>query len=141
MGARYVLAIDQGTTNTKVLLVGESGAVVARASRPLTQSYPRPAWVEQDPLAVWQSVRDAIDDCLSQLVGPDRLNLAAVAISNQREATLLWERDSGRPLGPVIGWQCHRTAAYCEELRARGLDPLLRERTGLTIDPMFSEPT
>ncbi len=130
-----ILAIDQGTTNTKVLLVDAHGGVVAQASRPLAQRYPQPAWVEQDADAIWQSVRDAIDDCLAAVPEP---RLAAIAITNQRESVTFWERRSGRPLGPVIVWQCRRTAAFCADLRARGLEPLLAERTGLAVDPLFS---
>jgi len=130
-----ILAIDQGTTNTKVLLVDAGGTVVAQASRPLTQSYPQPAWVEQDAAAVWQSVREAIDECLASVENPD---LAAIAVTNQRESVTLWERENGRPLGPVIVWQCRRTADFCAELCARGLGPMLAERTGLAIDPLFS---
>src|SRR5690349_21655808 len=115
-----ILAIDQGTTNTKVLLVNAQGQAVAQASRPLAQRYPQPAWVEQDADAIWQSVRAAIDQCLAIGAEPD---LAAIAITNQRESVMLWERDSGRPLGPVIIWQCRRTADFCAELRARGLAP------------------
>ncbi len=135
MSGELILAIDQGTTNTKALLLDAAGTIVARASRPLTQSYPHPAWIEQDPAAIWQSVREVIDDCLRQRRNPA---LAAVAITNQRETVMLWDRQTGRPLGPAIIWQCRRTAPFCEELRARGLEPLLRERTGLTIDPLFS---
>lgn len=130
-----ILAIDQGTTNTKVLLVDAHGSVIAQAARPLTQRYPRPAWVEQDARAIWQSVRDAIDACLASVAGP---RVAAIALTNQRESVALWERASGRPLGPVIGWQCRRTADVCADLRARGLVPFLAERTGLAIDPLFS---
>lgn len=136
--ARYILAIDQGTTNTKVLLVDDAGLVVARASRPLKQTYPEPAWVEQDPDEIWQSVREAIDAALSQAGKAAPSALSAVAISNQRESVTAWDRSTGKPLGPVIGWQCRRTASFCEELRARGLRGLLEERTGLTIDPLFS---
>ncbi len=131
----HLLAIDQGTTNTKVLLVDGAGRIVARASRPLGQSYPRPGWVEQDSGEIWLSVRAATDACLHEAGGPP---LAGVAITNQREAVLLWERATGKPLGPCIGWQCRRTASFCQDLRARGLEPLLRARTGLTIDPLFS---
>jgi glycerol kinase len=130
-----ILAIDQGTTNTKVLLVDGQGVVIAQASRPLTQSYPHPAWVEQDADAIWQSVRLAIDDCLAAVGEP---RLAAIAITNQRESVTLWERSSGRPLGPVVVWQCRRTADFCADLRGRGLAPWLAERTGLAIDPLFS---
>lgn len=130
-----ILAIDQGTTNTKVLLVDPRGAAIAQASRPLAQSYPQPAWVEQDAEAIWQSVRAAIDECLAAVAEP---NLAAIAISNQRESVTVWDRASGRPAGPVIVWQCRRTADFCAELRARDLAPWLAERTGLAIDPLFS---
>jgi glycerol kinase len=135
MKTDLVLAIDQGTTNTEALVLDSTGTIVARASRPLTQNYPHPAWVEQDPLAIWHSVREVIEDCLQQLTAPA---LAAVAITNQRETVMLWERHTGQPLGPCVVWQCRRTAPFCEELRGRGLEGLLRERTGLTIDPLFS---
>src|SRR5262245_31178496 len=91
-----ILAIDQGTTNTKVLLVDPGGTVVAQASRPLTQSYPQPAWVEQDAGAIWRSVREAIDECLGS-TGPELAkdpSLAAIAVTNQRESVMLWERES-----------------------------------------------
>src|SRR3954470_21748195 len=130
-----ILAIDQGTTNTKVLLVDPQGRIVAQASRPLTQRYPQPAWVEQDADAIWQSVREAIDACLAFVDDPQ---LAAIAITNQRESVTVWERASGRPLGPVIVWQCRRTADFCAELRRRGLAALLVQQTGLAIDPLFS---
>jgi glycerol kinase len=130
-----ILAIDQGTTNTKVLLVDAQGTVTAQASRPLAQRYPHPAWVEQDADAIWQSVREAIDECLAAAGAPA---LAAIAITNQRESAMLWERASGRPLGPVVVWQCRRTADFCAELRAHNLAHWLAERTGLAIDPLFS---
>lgn len=134
MSDACILAIDQGTTNTKAILVDAAGAIVAQAARPLAVSYPRPAWVEQDPLAIWRSVQAAAAECLAR----GGRHPAAIGISNQRETVLLWERASGRPLGPAVVWQCHRSAPLCQELAARGLEPLLRERTGLTIDPMFS---
>ncbi len=130
-----ILAIDQGTTNTKVLLVNPSGNVIARAARPLKQSFPQPAWVEQDATEIWLSVREAIDECLAAV---DEPRPAAIALTNQRESVVLWERQSGRPLGPVIGWQCRRTADFCSQLRARGLESFLAERTGLGVDPLFS---
>lgn len=130
-----ILAIDQGTTNTKVLLVDAHGGLIAQAARPLTQRYPRLAWVEQDADAIWRSVREAIDACLAAVADPQ---LAAIAITNQRESVTLWERDSGRVLGPVVVWQCRRTADFCTELRERGLAPWLAERTGLAVDPLFS---
>jgi glycerol kinase len=130
-----ILTIDQGTTNTKVLLINACGDVVAQAARALKQSYPQPAWVEQDADLLWQSVREALDECLTAIDDP---RPEAIAITNQRESVVLWDRQSGQALGPVIVWQCRRTADFCSQLRARGLEPFLKERTGLAIDPLFS---
>ena len=135
MSDECILAIDQGTTNTKAILVDTSGAIVAQASRAVSVQYPEPAWVEQDPLVLWTSVLQAIDECLGR--GSAKTPVA-LGITNQRETILLWDRRTGEPLGPAIVWQCHRAAPFCQELAARGLEPLVRERTGLTIDPMFS---
>jgi len=130
-----ILAIDQGTTNTKALIVGPSGAILARGSQPTGISYPRPGWVEQDAQKVWRCTRDAIDACLSGVEDPD---VAAVAVTNQRETALVWERETGQPVGPCVVWQCRRSAPFCNQLKMQGLEPLLRERTGLQVDPMFS---
>ncbi len=130
-----VLAIDQGTTNTKVLLFDEAARVVAQASRPLGIEFPRPGWVEQDARAIWRSVEEALSDCLA---AAGRIDIAAVAVTNQRETVLLWDRKTGSPVGPAIVWQCRRTTEFCDTLRARGLQPQLEAATGLTIDPLFS---
>lgn len=130
-----ILAIDQGTTNSKAVLVGANGRVIGDASAPVSIRYPQPAWVEQDPIAIWESVRAAMDRCLTDY--PNQ-QIAAIAITNQRESALLWERATGTPLGPCITWQCRRTAPFCQSLAAQGLEPLLRQRTGLTLDPLFS---
>jgi glycerol kinase len=132
---RHVLAIDQGTTNTKVLLVDEQGEVVARGSRPLEISFPQPGWVEADGRAIWQSVDGAVADGLARAGGgrPD-----AVAITNQRESVLVWDRQTGEPVGPCIIWQCRRTSALCDALRRHGAETLVRSKTGLTLDPLFS---
>src|SRR5262245_10047072 len=98
-----ILALDQGTTNTKALLVNASGEVIARAARSVRQSYPQSAWVEQDAEAIWQSVREVIDECLAAV---DHLQPEAIAITNQRESVVMWERQSGRSVSPVIVWQC-----------------------------------
>jgi glycerol kinase len=131
----YILAIDQGTTNTKVILVNALGECIALASKPVDIQFPKPAWVEQDANIIWQSVKDAIDECLIKANQP---TLAAIGITNQRESILVWERESGKPLGPVITWQCRRSAPFCETLRERNLSKTLQEKTGLTIDPLFS---
>jgi glycerol kinase len=130
-----VLAIDQGTTNTKAIVVGRDGKILARASVPVEIAFPKPAWVEQNPIAIWEGVEAVIDSCLKQ-ISPDRPTV--LGISNQRETVLTWDRRTGEPLGPAVVWQCRRTADFCQELRDRGLEPFLRERTGLTVDPLFS---
>jgi glycerol kinase len=130
-----ILTIDQGTTNTKVLLVGADGEVIARASRPVATTFPRPGWVEQDAAAVWRTVASAIDDCLARSGGTQP---TAVAITNQRESALIWDRATGQPVGPVVVWQCRRTAPLCEHLQADGASPLVIRTTGLAIDPLFS---
>jgi glycerol kinase len=130
-----VLAIDQGTTNTKAIVVDRDGKILARASMPVEITFPKPAWVEQNPIAIWQGVEAVIDSCLKQ-VWPRVPKV--LGISNQRETVLIWDRYTSEPLGPAIVWQCRRTADFCHELRDRGLEPLLRERTGLTVDPLFS---
>ncbi|MCL4792966.1 MAG: glycerol kinase GlpK [Bryobacteraceae bacterium] len=135
MSAGHILAIDQGTTNTKALLVDAGGAIVARASRPLDIRFPQPAWVEQDAEALWRSVREAASECLEKAGHPV---LAGAGITNQRESIVVWDRRTGAPAGPCVVWQCRRSAGFCAELKKRGLEPLLQQRTGLGIDPLFS---
>ena len=133
--AKLILAIDQGTTNTKALLLDHSGAVRARASRPLAIAFPEPGWVEQDALELWRSVVEVIEDCLAQA---GAAKIAAIGVSNQRESVICWDRSTGQPGGPCIVWQCRRTAPWCAELERRGLEGLVRERSGQPIDPLFS---
>jgi glycerol kinase len=136
MTRRAVLAIDQGTTNTKVLLLDERGAVAARASEPVDVAFPQPGWVEQDALAIWRTVERAIAACLK--LAPGDVEPVAVAVSNQRESAVAWDRATGQPLGPCITWQCRRTAPFCETLRRGGAGETIARKTGLTIDPLFS---
>jgi glycerol kinase len=130
-----IVAIDQGTTNTKALLLDRFGAVRARASRPLSISFPQPGWVEQNALALWTSVVEAVEECLSQAPSAQ---IAAIGVSNQRESVVCWDRRTGQPAGPCIVWQCRRTAAWCAALQQRGLDAMIRLRSGQPIDPLFS---
>jgi glycerol kinase len=130
-----ILAIDQGTTGTTVLVVDGRFVVRARAYRELPQIYPRPGEVEHDPEVIWASVLAAIAEAVQ---GLDLARLCAIGITNQRETTLLWERESGRPVANAIVWQDRRTAAACAALKRAGHEPLVRERTGLVLDPYFS---
>ncbi|WP_105969104.1 FGGY-family carbohydrate kinase [Streptomyces geranii] len=135
MNQPLLLAVDQGTSATKALLVDASGAVVASASAQLAIDHPRPGWAQQSAEDIWDSVLEAVAKCLA---GQDPSRVAGIGLSNQRESCLLWERATGRPLGPVIGWQDRRTADRCATLLADGLDADVRRTTGLPLDPMFS---
>ena len=130
-----LLAIDQGTSATKAVLVDAGGGIVARGSAPVAQEHPRPGWVEQDAEEIWGSVREAVSACLSQT---DPSAIEAVGLSTQRESVVLWERASGRPLGPLLSWQDQRTAHRAAQLRAEGAGPMVRASSGLPLDPMFS---
>lgn len=132
-----LIAIDQGTTNTKAVAVEFSGTVLAKASIPVGVTCPRPGMVEQDPLALWHSVRSAVDLCLRQI---GKARLAGLALSTQRESVVAWDRSDGRPLGPVLSWQDARTSTDVERVRNDAATKLVRRRTGLFLDSMFSAP-
>ena len=136
-GARYVLAIDQGTTSSRAMVFDSSGRPRATCQHELQQHYPKPGWVEHDPEQIWRDTLAASRSALER-AGLNAVEIAAIGITNQRETVVLWERASGRPVHPAIVWQDRRTAARCRELRAAGHDPLVQARTGLLIDPYFS---
>jgi glycerol kinase len=132
-----LLAIDQGTTSSRAILFRADGRALALSQAELPQHFPRPGWVEHDPDRIWT---DTLAVCRTALreggAKPDQI--AGIGITNQRETTVLWERATGRPVHPAIVWQDRRTASMCERLREEGLEPLVRERTGLLVDPYFS---
>jgi glycerol kinase len=132
-----ILAIDQGTTNTKAVLVATTGQILARGSAPVGIGHPEPGWVEQDPLRIWASVQEAMAAC--RAAGP-MVEILGIAISNQRESVTVWDAATGAPLGPVISWQCRRSAPACAALNAAGHGPRVQALTGLPIDPMFPGP-
>jgi len=135
--ASYVLALDQGTTGSTALVVDARGRIRGRAYSELTQHYPRPGWVEHDPEDIWQGSRRVMRAALRNAkVKPSQI--AALGITNQRETTLLWDRKTGLPVHRAIVWQDRRTASLCQELKAAGHEPWVRERTGLVLDPYFS---
>jgi len=132
-----LLAIDQGTTSSRAMVFDRRGGVLALAQQEYPQSYPRSGWVEQDPEALWQSVVSVARQALAEAeAGGARV--LGLGISNQRETTLLWDRHSGRPVHNAIVWQDRRTAEHCRELAAAGAGELVRERSGLLLDPYFS---
>jgi glycerol kinase len=132
-----VVAIDQGTTGSTVLVFDKRGRVVGRAYSEFTQHYPRPGWVEHDPEEIWQVTLRVLRQALRRALVTPR-DVAALGITNQRETTVLWDRRTGRPVHRAIVWQDRRTAPLCDDLRARGAEPLVRRKTGLVLDPYFS---
>jgi len=132
-----VLALDQGTTGSTALVVGADGAVLGRGYQELPQYYPQPGWVEHDPAEIWATQLAAARMALAQARVAPR-EVAAIGIANQRETTLLWDRRTGEPVHRAIVWQCRRSASLCERLKAAGLEPLVRARTGLVLDAYFS---
>jgi glycerol kinase len=133
----YILAIDQGTTGTTVLLVNEEGEVAESVYAELTQIYPRPGWVEHDPEEIWRSTARLIRDLLSRSgISPSRVK--AIGITNQRETTIVWDAKTDEPVHNAIVWQCRRTADMCDQLREKGLEGKIRDKTGLVLDPYFS---
>jgi len=137
MTARYVLAIDQGTTSSRALLFDAHGGVAGCAQREFTQHFPHPGWVEHDPRDLLTSVYAAITELLSrQQVDPRQI--AAIGITNQRETTVVWDRATGQPIHNAVVWQSRQSQAICERLKAAGHEPLVRARTGLLIDAYFS---
>ncbi|MEZ2126432.1 MULTISPECIES: FGGY family carbohydrate kinase [unclassified Sinorhizobium] len=134
---RAILAIDQGTTNSKAVLVSDKGEVIARGSAAVGISYPKPGWVEQDPRRLFASVCEAVEACFKNR--PD-VTIEAVAVSNQRESVTVWDAETGEALGPVLSWQCRRTAPDCERLITEGHLDRVQALTGLPLDPMFPGP-
>lgn len=114
-----ILALDQGTTSSRAIVFGRDGSIRAQASRALRQIYPAPGWVEHDPTEIWQGQLESARAAIS-LAGIRAGEIAAVGITNQRETTILWERESGKPISGAIVWQCRRTADICAALRAGG---------------------
>jgi glycerol kinase len=132
-----ILALDQGTTSSRAIVFDEAGAIRGIAQREFKQHFPQPGWVEHDANEIWKSQLDVAVEVLNKLkLKP--ADIAALGITNQRETTLLWDRKTGQPIHHAIVWQDRRTAGCCDELRAAGLEALIRDKTGLVIDPYFS---
>ncbi|MCC7261629.1 MAG: glycerol kinase GlpK [Candidatus Latescibacteria bacterium] len=133
----YVLAMDQGTSSSRALLVDGAGTVVATAQQPLTQHYPQPGWVEHDPEEIWEGQGYAVRQVLAA-AGVGIGEVKALGIANQRETVVLWDRATGKPLHPALVWQDRRTAPQCVRLREQGHEEEVRAKTGLLLDPYFS---
>jgi len=135
--AKYIMALDQGTTSSRAIIFDENGTIKGVTNREFTQIYPKPGWVEHDPMEIWGSQNGVAREVLSKS-GLTPSDIAAIGITNQRETTIVWDKNTGKPVYNAIVWQCRRTAPICDELKAKGLTETIREKTGLVIDAYFS---
>jgi len=137
MPKQYILAIDQGTTSSRAIVFDKAGRIISVAQKEFTQHYPKPGWVEHDPMDIWSSQSTVTAEAVAKAnLSAD--NIAAVGITNQRESVVVWDRETGSPVGRAIVWQDRRTAGFCKQLQEDGCEEMIREKTGLLIDPYFS---
>ena len=134
---KYIMALDQGTTSSRAILFGKNGEMAAVSQKEFTQYFPENGWVEQDPKEIWASQMSVMMEARETLGIPVE-EIAAIGITNQRETTIVWNKETGEPIYPAIVWQCRRTADRIEALKAEGYDTVIREKTGLIADPYFS---
>jgi glycerol kinase len=134
---KYVLAIDQGTTSSRAIIFDHAGGIKSVAQREFKQYYPKPGWVEHDANEIWSTQAGVVAEATAK-AGLSGADLAAIGITNQRETTVVWERDTGEPICPAIVWQDRRTAEFCDELKQQGLANLIQQKTGLVLDAYFS---
>ncbi len=135
--AQYILALDQGTTSSRAIIFDAKGAIVTTVQKEFTQIFPQPGWVEHDANEIWSTQLGVAAEAITK-AGLLPENIAAIGITNQRETTVVWERSTGKPIYNAIVWQDRRTAAFCDELRLKGLDETIRQKTGLIVDAYFS---
>jgi glycerol kinase len=133
------MALDQGTTSSRAIIFNHSGSIVSTASKEFRQIYPKPGWVEHNPTEIWSSQIEVAKDALNK-VKLEAINIAAIGITNQRETTIIWDKNCGKPVYNAIVWQCRRTASICDQLKKRGLAKIIQKKTGLVVDAYFSGP-
>ena len=137
MNAKYVLALDAGTSSSRAILFDRAGRIVSVSQKEFRQIYPKPGWVEHDPLEIWETQLAVAREAVAK-AGAEPGDVAAIGITNQRETTVVWNRETGKPVYNAIVWQCRRTSEFCDELKRRGLADSIREKTGLVPDAYFS---
>src|SRR5438445_555176 len=134
---KHILALDQGTTRSRAIVFDHSGSVVAAAQKEFRQIFPKPGWVEHDATEIWATQLHTATEAIAK-AGLTAADIAAIGITNQRETTVVWDRETGEPVHHAIVWQDRRTAAACDRLKARGLTPMIKRKTGLVLDAYFS---
>ncbi|MDO6706257.1 glycerol kinase GlpK [Photobacterium sp. 1_MG-2023] len=134
---KYIVALDQGTTSSRAVILDHDANIVCTAQREFTQIYPKAGWVEHDPMEIWATQSSTMVEALAK-AGIRTDQIAGIGITNQRETTIVWDKNTGKPVYNAIVWQCRRTADICQKLKAEGLESYIRENTGLVVDPYFS---
>ena len=134
---KYIMALDQGTTSSRCILYNKKGEIVSMAQKEFTQIYPRPGWVEHDAMEIWSTQIGVAQEAMYKINAGFK-NIEAIGITNQRETTVIWDKETGEPIYNAIVWQCRRTAEYCDSLKEKGLSEKYRQKTGLPIDAYFS---
>ena len=135
--AKYIMALDAGTTSNRCILFNEKGQMCSVAQREFTQYFPQPGWVEHDADEIWASMLGVAVESMNK-IGANASDIAAIGITNQRETAIVWDKNTGVPVYHAIVWQCRRTSEYCDSLKEKGLTEQFREKTGLVIDAYFS---
>ena len=134
---KYILALDQGTSSSRAIVFDKSGSTKAVAQKEFTQIFPKPGWVEHNPMEIWSSQASVIAEAITS-IDINGLDIAAIGITNQRETTIVWDAETGDPVYNAIVWQDRRTSEYCDILKKDGLTDMIRSKTGLIIDAYFS---
>ena len=135
--ARYIMALDAGTTSNRCILFNEKGEICSVAQKEFTQYFPEPGWVEHDADEIWSTQLGVAVEAMNK-IGVDSKDVAAIGITNQRETVIVWDKNTGEPVYHAIVWQCRRTAQFCDSLKDKGLTEFFRQKTGLIIDAYFS---
>lgn len=135
--SKYVMALDQGTTSSRCILFNEKGLIESVAQKEFTQIYPKAGWVEHDPMEIWSTQLGVASEAMAK-INAEATDIAAIGITNQRETTVVWDKRTGRPVYNAIVWQCRRTSNMCDELREKGFDKVIKDKTGLVLDAYFS---
>ncbi|MDU6249082.1 MAG: FGGY family carbohydrate kinase, partial [Paeniclostridium sordellii] len=134
---KYMMALDQGTTSSRAILFDKEGNLVATSQKEFTQFYPKPGWVEHNPMEIWGSQSGVMREVLeTNGIKPEQV--CGIGITNQRETTIIWDKNTGKPIYNAIVWQCRRTSQICDELEAKGYKEKIKEKTGLILDAYFS---
>lgn len=135
--SKYLMALDQGTTSSRCIIFNKKGDIISMAQKEFTQYFPKSGWVEHDANEIWASQMGVMAEAMAKN-SLEAEDIAAIGITNQRETTIVWDKETGEPVCPAIVWQCRRTADYVEQLKAEGYDKVIKEKTGLVVDPYFS---